>query len=122
MNKDFINKQEIKLQKIKDDLTKELSQFAEKDPNIEGNWKTKFPEYDGMESGGSRLETAQDEVEDYIGKLSLEHSMELRLKDIDEALGSIKKDQYGICEKCEKKITMDRLEAKPEARNCKNCI
>ncbi len=122
MTKDFINKQQSKLEEIKESLTNELSHFAEKDPNIEGNWKTKFPEYDGMESGGSRLETAQDEVEDYIGKLSLEHTMELRLRDVDESLGKIKKNKYGICEKCTKKITMDRLEAKPEARNCKNCI
>lgn len=118
----FIDKQKETLEEIKESLTTELSQFAEKDDSIEGNWKAKFPEYDGMESGGSRLETASDEVEDYIGKLSLEHAMELRLKDIDHALDKIKKNKYGICEDCGKKITQDRLEAKPEARNCKSCI
>jgi len=122
MTKDFIKKQQNRLEEIRKDITKELSQFAEKDPNIEGNWKAKFPEFDGMESGGSRLETASDEVEEYIGKLSLEHSMELRLKDINNALDKIKNNKYGICEDCGKKITLDRLEAKPEARNCKSCI
>jgi len=122
MTKEFLDKQKQRLEKIKESLTKELSQFAEQDPKVEGNWKAKFPEYDGMESGGSRLETASDEVEDYIGKLSLEHSMELKLKDINDALDKISKNKYGICEDCGKKITLDRLEAKPEARNCKTCI
>jgi RNA polymerase-binding transcription factor DksA len=43
------------------------------------------------------------------------------LRDINLALEKIKKGNYGICEKCGKEIEIDRLEAIPEARFCKNC-
>jgi len=43
------------------------------------------------------------------------------LKEIDEALKSIEKDTYGICEMCDESIALGRLKAKPFAKYCTDC-
>jgi len=69
--------------------------------------------------------------------LPIEYTLELRLKDVNLALEkinlstklevntersqSIKKDKYGICEKCGRKISKERLKIFPEARTCSKC-
>jgi len=121
MKKEFIERQKEKLEEKKKALQKELSRFATKDPKIKNNWKSDFPEFDGSETGGSRLEIAQDEVEEYLTRLPVEHSMEIRLQNINLALEKIKTGKYGKCEKCKKNIAQKRLEACPEARFCINC-
>lgn len=45
----------------------------------------------------------------------------LRLNEIDEALARIKNGTYGICEDCEGKIAVARLEALPHATRCLKC-
>lgn len=40
---------------------------------------------------------------------------------IDEALRRIEEGTFGICEKCEKQISVARLEAVPHARMCIEC-
>lgn len=121
MNKQFIEQQRKKLLKIKEELEKELSGFATKDKELQHNWKTQFPSFNGTETGGSRLEVAQDEVEEYANKLPVEHALELKLKNVNLALEKIEKGEYGICEKCKKEIPKERLEACPEARFCVEC-
>ncbi len=71
--------------------------------------------------GSSALEEASDEVEEYITRLPLEHSLELRLRDINEALEKIKKGKYGKCEQCGKNIPQERLRVSPEAKKCMKC-
>lgn len=120
MKKELLRKYEKKLKEKKAMLEKELSRFAIKDEKIKGNWKTKFPYFDG-ETGGAALEKAADQVEEYNNLLSIEHSLEEKLKDINLALEKIRKGNYGICEKCKKPIPLERLKAFPEARYCKKC-
>lgn len=43
------------------------------------------------------------------------------LKEIDEALESIKNGTYGICEMCDESIAIGRLKAKPFAKYCTDC-
>jgi RNA polymerase-binding protein DksA len=47
--------------------------------------------------------------------------LERKLQDIDSALRSIEKGQYGICERCGKPIEPGRLEVKPDATLCVSC-
>jgi DnaK suppressor protein len=47
--------------------------------------------------------------------------LERRLSDIDTALRSIEKGQYGTCERCGKQIELGRLEVKPDATLCLSC-
>lgn len=122
MNKLFIDSQEKKLKDLKDQLEKELASFAQKDENLKDNWKSKFPSFDAMESGNDQLEIAQDEVEEYLSRLPLEHVLELRLRDIKLALEKIRgKKNYGLCEKCGEKISQERMKIHPDARICLKC-
>ena len=97
-----------------------FSKFAKKDENLEGDWDTKYPKSDGT-TGSSALENAADQVEAYANLLPVEHSMELRLQDINLALKKIEKNEYGKCEKCGKEIDLERLKIYPEARYCVKC-
>jgi len=40
---------------------------------------------------------------------------------LDEALGKIKNEIYGICEECNEEISKKRLDVYPEARYCIRC-
>jgi len=119
MKEELIKKFKKRLEKEREEIEKQLMEFAKK-REIPGDWETKFPHFDG-ESGSGALERAADEVEEYETLRSIEQSLELKLRDINLALEKIKKGNYGICEKCGKEIEIDRLEAIPEARFCKNC-
>jgi DnaK suppressor protein len=47
--------------------------------------------------------------------------LERKLQDVDSALRSIAKGEYGICERCGKPIESGRLEVKPDATLCVSC-
>jgi len=110
-----------KLEKEKEVLEEALKSFAEEDKKISGDWDTRFPSWNG-ETGGAALERAADEVEEYSTLLPIEHNLELRLKDINSALDKIKKNTYGVCEKCKRPISVKRLKVVPEAKLCKKCL
>ena len=120
MNEKTIEKLKEKLMKEKVDIEAQLETFAEKDERLEGDWDTRFPHWNGQ-SGGAALEQAADEVEEYSRLLSLEHVLELRLKNIASALKKIDKGKYGFCEKCGKPIPLKRLKIFPEAPTCLKC-
>lgn len=47
--------------------------------------------------------------------------LEAKLKDVQTALRSIEKGNYGICTRCGKPIEVGRLEVKPDATLCVKC-
>lgn len=106
------------LEKEKLKLIKDLKSFAKKDPKLKGNWLTKFPFF-GMNN--SHKDESAEEIEEYENLLPIEHSLESRLKDVNNALDKIKKNTYGICEECKKNIEIKRLEIVPEAKRCLKC-
>lgn len=106
-----------KLEKEKALIEKQLSGFAKKDPKLVDDWDTRYPQFHG-----NQLEDEADEVEEYSNRLPVEHSLEVKLRDINIALKKIEKDgKYGICEKCKNPIDIERLRAYPEARLCTKC-
>jgi DnaK suppressor protein len=116
MEKNLIEELKGKLKSQKKSLQKELESFAKEDPNLKHNWDTKYPNRED----GDKDEEA-DEVQEYDNKLSLEYSLELKLKDVNIALEKIENGTYGICENCGKKIDKKRLLACPEAKTCLKC-
>lgn len=116
MDKKLIEELKEKLETEKKSILKELESFASKDPNLKHNWDTKYP---NREEGDKEEEA--DEVQEYDNKLSLEYSLELKLKDVDLALERIKDGTYGTCENCGEKIEEERLKAVPEAKLCMKC-
>jgi len=109
-----MKKQEIKekLEQEKSAIEKQLGTFANKDPNLKGDWDSRFPKFDG------NIEEAADEVEEYGSRLPVEFSLETRLRDVNIALEKLAKGKYGKCEKCGKEIEKERLEIHPAARFC----
>lgn len=116
MNKELIERLKQSLEKEKLSIEKELESFATKDKNIKDNWDVKRPNNEDTD-----MEEKADEVGEYDNLLSLEHSLELKLKDVNFALEKIKQGKYGICEKCGKEIEEQRLSAYPEAKLCIKC-
>ena len=112
-----MNKQEIKekLEQEKAAIEKQLETFANKDPNIKGDWDSRFPKFDG------NLEEAADEVEEYGSRLPVEFSLETRLRDINLALEKLAQGKYGKCDNCGQDVEKERLEIHPAARFCMKC-
>ena len=111
-----LNKFKEKLEKQKKELRAMLERFAEEDDKPQGDWDTKFPNFDKR-----HLEEAADEVEEFDSLRSIEHSLELKLKRTNEALKKIENKDYGKCEECGSEIKKERLEVAPAAKECKDC-
>lgn len=117
MDKKIIEKLKQTLESEKTALKKELESFAKEDKNLKYNWNAKYP---NRENGN--MEEEADETQEYDNLLSLEHNLELRLKDVSLALEKIEKgESYGKCEKCGKDIEEERLMTYPEAKLCMDC-
>lgn len=116
MDKKLQEELKKKLEEEKASIQTELEVFAKKDDVPKGDWETHFP---NRENGS--MEEEADEVQEYENMLGVEHSLELRLKDINNALEKIEKGGYGVCENCGKTIGEDRLRACPEAKTCLRC-
>jgi len=116
MEKKLLEELKEKLEAEKESLKKELESFATEDKNLKHNWDTRYPNRED----GDKDEEA-DEVQEYDNKLSLEYSLELKLKNVNVALEKIEKGGYGICENCGKHISEERLLACPEAKTCLKC-
>lgn len=116
MDKKLAKELNEKLELEKASITKELKSFATEDENLKHNWAAKYP---NRENGN--MEEEADEMQEYDNLVSLEHNLELKLRDVNLALEKMKKGEYGICEKCGKKIDEKRLLACPEARVCLKC-
>ena len=123
MDTKLIEELKLKLQEGKTTLEKELATFAVEDKNVKGNWDAKR-----VNNEDSDMEEKADEVEEYDNLLSLEHSLELKLKNVNSALEKIAHSTssgqaatYGVCEKSGKEIGTDRLQAAPEAKWCVEC-
>jgi RNA polymerase-binding transcription factor DksA len=116
MNQELIETMKHNLELQKKSLQKELESFANEDPKLKHNWDTRYPNRED----GDKDEEA-DEVQEYDNALSLEYSLELKLKDVNIALEKITDGKYGICENCGEEIEEERLKAVPEAKLCMKC-
>jgi len=112
----FIKEQKQILEEKSKEIEAKLAGFAKKNKNIEGDWITKYPKFDG-----GRIEEEASEVQEYDSLLSVSYTLEKELKKISETLDRIKKGKYGKCEKCKKPISKGRLKVYPQATHCIKC-
>lgn len=122
MDAKLIKELKQKLEEEKSLLEKDLLKFAEKDKNIPYDYDTRFPEYDAASRPSAPDENAL-EIDSYNNLLAIEHALELRLKEVGEALEKITKNDgsFGLCEQCQKPIELERLKANPAAKLCLTC-
>jgi DnaK suppressor protein len=122
MEKKTLNELKKKLEAEKVLLEKDLLKFADKDKKIPYDYDTRFPEYD-VASRPSAPDENATEIDSYGNLLAVEHALELRLKEVGEALEKIKKNDgsFGKCEKCQGEIELERLKVNPAAKLCLSC-
>ncbi len=115
MKKKFLEEIKVLLEKQKKEIEKQLTEIAEKSRRGGNIYEAKFPHY-----GRAEDENA-DEVAAYIDAVSLEDNLASALNEIEQALEKLEKNNYGICEVCQKPIDKKRLQALPTARWCLSC-
>ncbi|PJA89788.1 MAG: hypothetical protein CO137_02385 [Candidatus Magasanikbacteria bacterium CG_4_9_14_3_um_filter_32_9] len=111
----FIEKIKEKLIIEKVRLEKELAKFARKNPNVEGDFETNYPEYGDEEDDNVK------EIEQYTANKPIEINLEKMVHDIEKTLSLIEKGKYGICKYCDKPIDTRRLKARPTSSSCVSC-
>jgi RNA polymerase-binding transcription factor DksA len=72
--------------------------------------------YDSNFADSSQVTAERGEAEALAGKL------QEALEQVESALGKLESGTYGVCEDCSQAIDPLRLEAKPAARYCINCV
>lgn len=106
------------LEKERDLLVSELTTIATPDPNLKGDWDVKHFEWEEDEiTSKEELEggvSVNESDEDMKNKALSDH-LELRLRDVNNALKRIEDGAYGICEVCKEPIPLERLKANPAA-------
>ncbi len=97
-------------------LIAELKTFARPNTRVAGDWNAEFPHFEEAESGShaARDEEA-DEVEEYEMRLAAENSLETRLLEVNRAMERLAFNTFGLCAKCRKPISAERLQANPAA-------
>ena len=97
------------------ELQERVEWFAKEDEDRKGNYKTLFPNY------GTKDDENAAEVATFSDRISMEHTLELEMSDINKALASIEKGTYGICKYCKQSIEEKRLLVRPTSSSCVAC-
>ncbi len=111
MADNFFDKiRQILLQRKKE-VKEQISDVKQKDPYMQ--------EY--LQDGTRNMDEMEEEVADLQERVTLDAIQEdltKESKDIDAALKNIKEGDYGVCEVCQEKISIERLKANPTAKTC----
>jgi DnaK suppressor protein len=73
-----------------------------------------------IEEGMDTYDLASEERDREINLILSDRDRD-KLQAIEDALGRIASDDYGLCDMCEEEITPERLEALPFTRLCVSC-
>jgi len=112
LSNEFLAKQKENLQTEKNKLTEQLNLISVKDKNLAGDFDATFPDY------GRNSEDNATEEEEYVSRVGVENSLEIKLRDVTRALELIEEKKYGLCQECGEEIPQDRLLAMPSALRC----
>jgi len=110
---DFIEARRDELDKRRQEILRELNVDAVQ--VADNDYSAKFVDY------GEKDDENAAEVATFEKNLSLEKTLELSLYNVNKALKKIEKGNFGLCEKCNKPIKPERLEAFPSATSCMDC-
>lgn len=101
-----------KLEAEKATLLAELAAIGK--PQKDGDWAA-VPETAPAET----RDDVAEKFEELEERRATEHNLEVRLKEVNNALAKMAAGTYGKCEVSGEPIEEDRLEANPAARTCK---
>ena len=100
-------------------LEEELEKVGRKNPDNPSDWEAAPAERDSSQADEN---TVADSIEGYEENLVIVNTLEARYRDLKSGLDKIEHGTYGLCQICGKEIELDRLEANPAARTCKEHI
>lgn len=106
-----------KLLAEKASLEKDLETVGRKNPDNPSDWEAVPAEKDTSQADEN---TVADSISDYEENNAIVNTLESRYNDIRSGLDKIEKGVYGHCQVCKREIEIDRLEANPAARTCKD--
>ena len=115
MNKKVIEQIKKELHTRKKEIEDDLANFTKKDEHEKDEHRAQFPDY------GDKTDENVQEIGEYSTNLAKEKILEKSLRDIDDTLDRIEKDNYGICKYCGKEIGEKRLIARPVSSACIEC-
>jgi RNA polymerase-binding transcription factor DksA len=104
-----------RLEGEKKELEVELNAIGRKNPTNTSDWEAKPPEANVQP--GDRDEVA-DTIEGFEENTAILKELETRWNLVNRALLKHEQGMYGICEKSNEPIELERLEADPAARTC----
>ena len=114
---------QIDTQHFKEKLETELKQLeaqlpdvARKNPNDPEDWEAKGSDFDTNPAEEGEKGTYIEETKE---NEAVANDLERRYADVVRALKKIDEGTYGVCEITGQPIEIDRLEANPAARACK---
>jgi DnaK suppressor protein len=105
-----------RLESEKTELEQELAKVGRKNPDNPSDWEATPAERDPSQADENIV---ADSISDFEGNNAVVNTLETRLKDVRSGLDKIKHGVYGLCQVCKQEIEVDRLEANPAARTCK---
>lgn len=117
MTEDLKQQLKKKLEATKVEVEAELKKIADKDPEVAGDYDTRFPDMGSMQSSDENA----FQFAEYERTLPIEHALELRLQAVNQALNKIKQGTYGTCEICNEPIEKKRLDIYPDVKTCMKC-
>ncbi len=115
INEEKLRKLKQSLIEEKNNLEKDLIEIAKPVNQKKGDYETIY------EDIGSDKDDNATEVNQYTQNLSIENNLEKKLQAVLDALAKIEAGTYGVCEKCQQEIPIERLTANPSAKTCLHC-
>jgi len=113
-----INELKTALEKEQELLISELKTIATPDQNLKDDWNVKHEEWgEDQITSEEDLETGEsvNESDEDMKNKALSDHLELRLKEVNDALKRVEDGTYGICRACKNPIPIERLRANPAA-------
>lgn len=112
------------LKKLKKVLLEERERILEEMRILDDRALVINPENDASQSPGFSLQLADSATENIQVEtdLAIRNIEAEQLSQIDDALRAIDTGDYGICNRCQQAIDVERLKAKPNARYCVSCL
>ncbi len=112
MDKKYLKKRKKNLEKELSKLEKDLEKVAKKRGK---GYRPVYPNY------GDTDESNAAELSEFESNLALERNLLSMIGKTKKALLKIEKGTYGVCGKCGKTISKERLDVFPQATLCINC-
>lgn len=108
-----------KLEAEKKLLERELEKVGRRNPDNPADWEATPADKENSQADEN---VAADRIEGYEENVAIVNTLEARYQDVKNGLEKIKKGTYGLCEIDGKEIEVERLEANPSARTCKEHV